>query len=86
MDYMRRRASLGKRKISEGDFGELYFPHQKPGTYPTSDSLFNGFRTEKPGNEFSRGSTGGKLGLDEITYSPDVIASYVTRYGDTKAL
>lgn len=86
MEYMRRRASLGKRKMGDGDRGELYFPHEKPGTYPTSDTLFEGFRVEKPGNEYKRGAMGNQLALDELNYSTDVIAGYVTRYGDTKLL
>lgn len=83
MDYVRRRASLGRKEVSEGDFGEMYFPNQAKDAYPTRDSLFEGFRDVKPGNEFTRQ---GKLQLDEMSFDPDVVGGYVTRYADTKLL
>lgn len=86
MDLVRRRASLGGREVSTGDRGELYFPHQKEGSYATRDSLFAGFRDTRPGNENKRRTDDQALSLDEISYSPDVVGQYVTRYGDTKLL
>ena len=82
MNYVRRRASLGKREVSGGGYGEMYIPEQKVGAYE-GDQLFEGFRAEKPGNEFKRGN---KIELEDLDYSPDVIGQYVTRYGDTKLL
>lgn len=29
MNYVRRRASTGKREIGGGDYGEFYIPNQK---------------------------------------------------------
>ena len=86
MDYVRRRGSLGTREISEGDFGELYFPRQTADQYATRESLFQGFRDTRPGNEIRRGKGETAINIDEASYSPDVIGSYVTRYGDTKLL
>ena len=83
MNYMRRRASLGKREVSEGDFGDMYFPNQRQGEYATRDTLFEGFRATKPGNEFKRKDA---IDLDELSFSPDVVGSYITRYGDTKLI
>ena len=82
MNYVRRRASLGKREVTGGNFDEMYLPQQKIGAYE-GDQLFEGFRAEKPGNEFKRGN---KIELEDLDYSPDVIGQYVTRYGDTKLL
>lgn len=84
-DYIRRRASVGRKEIGQGDQGQGYFPHQTEGQYDTRASLLEGFLQSKPGNEFRRKSEGG-LGLDEIDYSPNVLAQYVTRYADTKLL
>lgn len=86
MDYVRRRASIGRREVGQGDQGELYLPHQVPGAFPTRESLLAGFRDTKPGNEISRKSGDAALGLDEIDYSPEVVGQYVTRYADTKLL
>jgi len=82
MNYVRRRASLGKREVTGGNFDEMYLPQQKVGAYE-GDQLFEGFRAEKPGNEFKRAN---KIELEDLDYSPDVIGQYVTRYGDTKLL
>ena len=82
MNYVRRRASLGKREVSGGDYGEMYIPEQRVGQYE-GDQLFEGFRAEKPGNEMKRQN---KIELEDLDYSPDVIGQYVTRYGDTKLL
>lgn len=82
MNYVRRRASLGKREVTGGNFDEMYLPQQKIGAYE-GDQLFEGFRAEKPGNEFKRAN---KIELEDLDYSPDVIGQYVTRYGDTKLL
>ena len=82
MNYVRRRASLGKREVSGGNFDEMYLPQQKVGAYE-GDQLFEGFRAEKPGNEMKRQN---KIELEDLDYSPDVIGQYVTRYGDTKLL
>lgn len=86
MDYVRRRASVGRREVGQGDQGELYLPHQVEGSYPTRESLLAGFRDTKPGNEIARKTDDNALGLDEIDYSPEVVGQYVTRYADTKLL
>lgn len=86
MDYVRRRASIGRKEISQGDQGELYLPHQAPGTFELRENLLAGFRDVKPGNEFRRKSGDAALGLDDIDYSPEVVGQYVTRYADTKLL
>lgn len=80
MNYVRRRASLGKREVGGGNFDEMYLPQQKPGEYG-GESLFEGFRDTKPGNEFTRKN---KIELEDLDYSPQVIGDYITRYGDTK--
>lgn len=80
MNYVRRRASLGKREIGGGDVGELYIPQQKVGQNG-GENLFEGFRAKKPGNENVRKN---RIELEDLDYSPDVIGEYVTRYGDTK--
>lgn len=80
MNYIRRRASLGNKEISTGDFGEMYIPRQKDGQYD-GNNLFEGFRDTKPGSEFKRT---GKLKLDDLDYDATGIGQYVTRYGDTK--
>ena len=81
MNYVRRRASLGKKEIGQGDLGEMYIPRQVEGRY-AGDSLFKGFRETKPGNEFSRKKNG--IELENIDYDSSVIGEYITRYGDTK--
>lgn len=81
MNYVRRRASLGKKDVGPGDLGEMYIPRQVEGQY-SGDSLFKGFRETKPGNEFSRKAEGIKL--ENIDNDASVIGEYVTRYGDTK--
>lgn len=81
MDYVRRRASLGRREIGEGNFGEMYVPNQTKDAYPTRETLFEGFRDTKPGNEISRK---GNIDLDELNFNPDVVGGYITRYADTK--
>lgn len=87
LDYVRRRASIGRKEISTNDRGELYFPRQEPGKYELRENLLAGFRQDKPGNEMKRKAIGeGGLELDEIDYSPDVIGNYITRYADTKLL
>ena len=87
LDYVRRRASVGRKEISTNDRGELYFPRQEPGKYELRENLLAGFRQDKPGNEMKRKAIGeGGLELDEIDYSPDVIGNYITRYADTKLL
>ncbi len=78
-NYIRRRASTGKREIGEGDFGDLYFPNQRKDGRP--ESLIEGWRKSKPGNEMTRKN---KIDLEDLDYSPDVIGQYITRYGDTK--
>jgi len=81
MNYVRRRASLGKKEVGQGDLGEMYIPRQVEGQYG-GDNLFKGFRETKPGNEFSRKAEGIKL--ENIDNDASVIGEYVTRYGDTK--
>lgn len=83
MNYMRRRAGLGKREMGQGDAGDMYFPNQRQGDYATRDTLFEGFRATKPGNEFKRKDA---ITLDELTFSPEVVGGYITRYGDTKLI
>lgn len=80
MNYVRRRASLGGKEISNGDLGEMYLPRQKEGQYK-GENLFEGFRDTKPGSEFKRT---GKMALDDIDNDASVIGEYITRYGDTK--
>lgn len=80
MNYVRRRASLGKKEVGQGDFGELYLPQQKAGQYK-GESLFEGFRQTKPGNEFKRQN---KIDANEIDYDTSTIAEYIPRYADTK--
>jgi hypothetical protein len=80
MNYVRRRASTGKREVGGGDYGELYIPQQKPGQYG-GENLFEGFRADKPGSENVRKN---RIELEDLDYSADVIGQYVTRYGDTK--
>lgn len=80
MNHIRRRASLGKKEVSSGDFGEMYLPQQKVGQYD-GDYLFKGFRENKPGSEFIRKN---KIDLEDLDYSADVIGQYITRYGDTR--
>lgn len=83
LDTVRRRGSLGKKEIGEGDFGETYVPNEKVDQYPTRESLFEGFRATKPGNENVRT---GAIDYDKLNFSPEVISGYVTRYADTKLL
>lgn len=83
MDYVRRRASLGRREIGEGDFGDLYFPNQNVDAYPTRETLFEGFRDTKPGNEIKRTDA---IDLDRLNYNPEVVGGYITRYSDTKLM
>ena len=80
MNYVRRKAGLGKKEIKAGDLGEMYIPRQVEGQY-AGDNLFEGFMTTKPGSEFKRT---GKMKLDEIDYSSAPIGDYIVRYGDTK--
>lgn len=80
MNYVRRRASLGKKEVGQGDFGELYLPRQKVGQYKDGN-LFEGFRDTKPGNEFQRKGT---MKAEDFDYDTSVIGEYITRYGDTK--
>lgn len=83
MNYVRRRASIGRKEIGTGDFDEMYLPQQKAGQYDDRADLLEGFRDVKPGSEFKRRN---KIQLEDLDYSPDVIGQYVTRYGDTKLL
>lgn len=83
MDYVRRRAGLGRRKMGKGNLGEMYFPNQTTDAYQTRDSLFEGFRDKKPGNENVRK---GAIDIDELSFDPEVVGGYITRYGDTKLL
>ena len=80
MNYVRRRASIGRKEVGGGDFGEMYLPQQKEGQYG-GERLFEGFRETKPGSEFARKNA---IELEDLDYSPEVIGEYVTRYGDTK--
>lgn len=80
MNYIRRRASLGSKEVGTGNFGEMYLPQQGKGQYG-GERLFEGFRETKPGSEFARK---GRIDLEDLDYSPDVIGQYITRYGDTK--
>ena len=81
MNFIRRRASTkGSKKIGEGDLGEMYLPQQKAG-FDTRESLFTGFRAEKPGSEFKRQN---KIELEDLDLSTKTIADYITQYGDTK--
>ena len=80
MNYVRRRASTGKREIGEGNYGEMYIPQQRPGQNG-GENLFEGFRATKPGTENVRKN---RIELEDLDYSPEVIGEYVTRYGDTK--
>lgn len=80
MNYVRRRASLGTKEVGQGDFGELYLPQQKAGQYK-GESLFEGFRQTKPGNEFKRQN---KIDPNELDHNTSTIAEYIPRYGDTK--
>ena len=81
MGFVRRRASVGRKKIGTGDFGEMYLPQQKVG-FGTEESLLTGFKAEKPGSEFKRQN---KIALEELDLSTNTIADYITKYGDTKA-
>lgn len=82
MKQIRRRASIGgKRRVGKGNFGLLYLPQQKVGSYPTVGSLLRGFLDETPGNENVRR---GAIKPDELDYTASTIGSYVTRYADTK--
>lgn len=80
-NYIRRRASLGRKDVGEGDFGEMYVPNQKVGQYE-GGNLLDGFRKNKPGNEFKRTNA---IELEDLDFAPDVIGQYIARYGDTKA-
>lgn len=79
MNYIRRRASTGKKEVGAGDLGEMYLPQQKAGE--RTSTLFEDFRATKPGNENTRKNA---IELEDLDYSPDVIGQYITRYGDTK--
>lgn len=79
MNYIRRRASLGKKEVGAGNFGEMYLPQVKSGG--NGSTLFEEFRKVKPGSEFTRKN---KIELEDLDYSPDVIGQYIVRYGDTK--
>lgn len=79
MNYIRRRASLGRKEVGEGNFGEMYLPQVKAGGRKTT--LFDDFLETKPGSEFTRKN---KIELEDLDYSPDVIGEYIVRYGDTK--
>lgn len=81
MDYVRRRASLGRREIGEGNFGDMYFPNQNKDAFPSRETLFEGFRDTKPGNEIRRTDA---IDLDKMNFNPDVVGGYITRYSDTK--
>lgn len=81
MNYIRRRASLGRKEVGEGNFGDLYLPQQKQGQF-TSEDLYKGFRDTAVGNEKARKNL---IDLDEMDYSSQVVGQYITRYGDTKA-
>ena len=79
MNYIRRRASTGRKEVGQGNFGEMYLPQVKAGG--NGSSLFEEFRKVKPGSEFTRKN---KIELEDLDYSPDVIGQYIVRYGDTK--
>ncbi len=83
MNYVRRKAALGNKEVSPGDFGEMYLPRQVEGQY-SGGNLFDGFRNVKPGNEFKRKKGDAGLQVDQLDNSSNTIAEYVTRYGDTK--
>lgn len=81
MNYIRRRASLGGKKVNDKSYGEMYLPNQKLGQY-SGARLFEGFRDTNPGSELKRQN---KIDLEDLDYSADVVGQYITRYGDTKA-